>query len=83
MCMYHMYSNTYYKILHKFCLPQIARYRLLHIIQLLWLHVSPENITLEEVRDLPQTIRSVDVCWHAEDLIQFLECLALRFLEAS
>lgn len=39
--------------------------------------MTPEDITLEKVRDLAETVGGVDVGRHAEDLIQFFESLPL------
>ena len=59
--------------------PPIARIMLSSVITLVQpfrVDVFPEDVPLEEIRDLSKSIRSVLACRDAEDVIEFFEGLA-------
>ena len=50
------------------------------LVQLHRLDLPPEDISIEEITNLPDAIRSMCTSGDAEDLIQFFEGLAFGFL---
>lgn len=66
------------------CLPFKSRLMIndiVYLIQSFGQNILPEDISLEEIRDLAGSICSMDAGRDAEDLVQFLEGLAFGLWE--
>lgn len=53
--------------------------KILSLVQPFRLEIASKNISSKEIGDLSQTIRSMDACWNAENLIEFFEGFAFGF----
>ena len=64
-------------LLHHLLIPRVALVRILALVQPLGLDMLAQNIPFKDVPNLADTIRSMHMRRHAENLIQLLEGLPL------